>query len=63
MVPGIMQFLLYAADMPIEDARRYGGRKSSQLMSIAMFEFLQKYESLMLDAVAQYSEFTVPCFI
>ena len=25
-----------------------------------MFEFLQKYESLMLDAVAQYSEFTVP---
>lgn len=60
MVPGIMQFLLYAADMPIEDARRYGGRKSSQLMSIAMFEFLQKYESLMLDAVAQYSEFTVP---
>lgn len=60
MMPGIMQFLLYAADMPLEDVRLYGGKKSTQVLNGVMLTYLTKYESLVMDAIGQYPEFTVP---
>lgn len=33
MMPGIMQFLLYAADMPLEDVRLYGGKKARRCLT------------------------------
>lgn len=60
MMPGIMQFLLYAADMPLEDVRLYGGKKSTQVLNGVMLTYLTKYESLVMDAIGLYPEFTVP---
>lgn len=60
MVPGIMQFLMYAADMPMEDVRLYGGSVFKQSMYQVMSTFLSKYEKLVIQAIGIYPEFTVP---
>lgn len=60
MVPGIMSFLLYAADMPLQDAKLYGGSRTSQMLSKVMYTYLHQYEKIICQAIRAYPEFTVP---
>lgn len=59
-VPGIMSFLLYAADMPLQDAKLYGGSRTSQMQSKVMYTYLRQYEKVIREAIGVYPEFTVP---
>jgi predicted nucleotide-binding protein (sugar kinase/HSP70/actin superfamily) len=59
MVPGILQFLLYAMDMPAQDISMYGGNKIKKKIYELVFMYLQKYESILIETV-QDSEFTAP---
>ena len=54
MVPGIMNFLLYALDMPMEDVRLYGGNKVKNHIGEKLFSFILKFESIYQNAVQSY---------
>lgn len=60
MVPGIMQFLLYAIDMPMEDTHLYGGSKFSQQATLVMFSYLTRFETELISAVQEDGTFTAP---
>ncbi len=60
MVPGIMQFMLYAIDMPMEDVRLYGGSKFAKQASMLIYTYLSKFEAALIDAVKTKSDFTAP---
>lgn len=60
MVPGIMQFMLYAIDMPMEDTRLYGGNKLSQQASLVAYTYLSRFETELINAIKQNSYFIPP---
>jgi predicted nucleotide-binding protein (sugar kinase/HSP70/actin superfamily) len=60
MVPGILAFLLYAVDMPMEDTRRYGGSRSMQALTAVMLSYLTMYETYLAQALKPYPEYTKP---
>lgn len=59
MVPGIMQFLLYAVDMPSQDILMYGGNPIKQKIYKALSSYLTLYENMLLKAL-QNHKYTIP---
>lgn len=60
MVPGVMQFLLYAIDMPMEDTRLYGGSRFSQQATHVIFNYLTWFETELIQAVKRDGSFVAP---
>lgn len=60
MVPGILQFLLYAIDMPMEDTKLYGGNRLSQQATHIIFTYLTKFETELIDTIKNDGRFTAP---
>lgn len=60
MVPGIMQFMLYAIDMPMEDTRLYGGNRLSQQVSLLAYTYLSRFEAELIQAIKQNGHFIPP---
>lgn len=55
-VPGIMGFLLYALDMPLEDNRLYGGDHFKQKIGETLIHFITHYERILAKSVEGYME-------
>jgi len=60
MVPGLMGFLLYCMDNPIEDIDLYGGSKISRAIWSYIAKFLRSYENMVLKATELQEMFVVP---
>jgi predicted nucleotide-binding protein (sugar kinase/HSP70/actin superfamily) len=60
MVPGLLGFLLYCTDNPIEDIRLYGGSGLSRMLRIFVAKFLRGYEEMMISAVERQGTFRAP---
>lgn len=49
--PGLMQFLLYTMDMSVQDIEMYGGSKVKKSLNKIAYEFLERYERVMIQAL------------
>lgn len=58
-VPGIMGFALFKVDNRLEDIKLYGGSKVKYKVVKALFDYLSKMESMMIEYTAKYG-FTPP---
>jgi predicted nucleotide-binding protein (sugar kinase/HSP70/actin superfamily) len=60
MVPGVLGFMLYCADNPIEDSILYGGGRMKKLAAGAVKAYIQNFERLGRKALAGSRRFVVP---
>ena len=60
MVPGILAFILFKTDNRLEDIRLYGGNKIKYLVIKMLFDYIQKIETSMLEALKPYPQFIAP---
>ena len=59
-VPGLLGFLLYCTDNPIEDIELYGGTRLQHLERTAIAKFLRGYEDMLIRAVEKEGSFKAP---
>ena len=57
MVPGLMGFALFKVDNRLEDIKLYGGNMVKKAACKLLFDYLEKMEGVMADAVKKYSSF------
>lgn len=60
MVPGLLGFLLYCTDNPIQDIDLYGGGKFRRAVLTLAARFLRGYEGMIIDAVEREGSFRAP---
>lgn len=60
MVPGITAFILFKTDNRLEDIKLYGGSRLKFFIAKKLFDYIEKIETAMYDAVRQHPEFVVP---
>lgn len=60
MVPGLMGFVMYSIDNNIEDVNIYGGSQLKKGSYATILKYLSMYESMIINAVKKYSDFTPP---
>lgn len=60
MVPGILSFILFKTDNRLEDIKLYGGSKIKFFVIKQLFNYIEKIERAMLDALKLYPQFIAP---
>lgn len=60
MVPGLLGFLLYCTDNPIEDVDLYGGTRLQRSIKALIAKFLRGYEDMLIRAVEKEGSFKAP---
>lgn len=60
MVPGILAFILFKTDNRLEDIKLYGGNRIKFMIIKKLFDYIQKIETAMLDALKPYPQFIAP---
>lgn len=60
MVPGILSFILFKTDNRLEDIKLYGGSKIKFFVIKQLFNYIEKIERAMLDALKPYPQFIAP---
>ena len=60
MVPGLLGFILYCADNPVEDIILYGGKKISKALLSLLAKFLRSYEAMIIRATEKQEVFQAP---
>ena len=59
-VPGLMGFILFKTDNRLEDIRLYGGSKLKYRFIKLLYDYFEKMESAVIEAVSAYPQFTPP---
>ncbi len=59
-VPGILGFLLFKVDNRLEDINLYGGNRIKAYIVKALLKYLEKIESILINAVKRNDCFVVP---
>ena len=60
MVPGLLGFLLYCTDNPVEDIDLYGGSRLKRLTRLVAAKYLRGFEDELIRAVEKQEIFTAP---
>ncbi len=60
MVPGLLGFLLYCTDNPVEDIDLYGGTRFKRLTRLVAAKYLRGFEDELIRAVERGGNFTAP---
>ncbi|MBQ2715281.1 MAG: 2-hydroxyacyl-CoA dehydratase, partial [Clostridia bacterium] len=60
MVPGLMAFLLFKVDNRIEDIGLYGGSKIKKGVITFLYNFLEDFESLLINSVKNNPRYIAP---
>ncbi|MBR4157371.1 MAG: 2-hydroxyacyl-CoA dehydratase [Oscillospiraceae bacterium] len=60
MVPGLLGFLLYCTDNPVEDIDLYGGTRFKRLTRLIAAKYLRGFEDELIRAVERGGNFTAP---
>ncbi len=60
MVPGILAFALFKVDNRLEDIKLYGGNPVKNKVVNILYNYLEKMETALIDAVKDYPEFCAP---
>ena len=59
-LPGLMGFVLYCVYNNILDIKYYGGSKIKLLIQKYIYNFMLGYETMIIDVMNQYSNYTAP---
>ena len=60
MVPGLLGFLLYCTDNPVEDIDLYGGSRLKRLTRLVAAKYLRGFEDKLIRVVEKQGVFTAP---
>lgn len=60
MIPSLLGFILFKADVRIEDIKLYGGNILKKCGVGLLIDYLLKGEDMMIKAISRYPEFTAP---
>lgn len=60
MVPGILGFILFKTDNRLEDIKLYGGNRFKFFIIKMLFDYIQKIETALLNALKPYPQFLAP---
>ena len=60
MVPGLLGFLLYCTDNPVEDIDLYGGSRFKRLTRLVAAKYLRGFENELIRAVEKQGVFKAP---